>query len=134
MNPRFQNSPHFKNYWEKGNGKELLDWANIKPNPETFQKFAPLYHQVDDLGDEVVKETYLKLPYQEASSLIKKYSVEPISENTPVSENLKKFFLQMQETPVWFDENLANKGARFCMRTGANGLIILRDFTLMGGL
>lgn len=133
MNPKFQNSLHFKNYWEKGNGKELLDWANLKSNPETFQKFAPLYHQVDDLGDEVVKETYLKLPYKEASSLIKKYSEEPISENSEVSENLKKFFLQLQETPDWFDENLANKGARFCMRTGANGLIILRDFTLMGG-
>ncbi|KIA88025.1 hypothetical protein SAMN05421876_1131 [Kaistella jeonii] len=133
MKPKFQNSPHFINYWKKGNGKELLDWSNIKPDFETFQKFAPLYHQVDDLGDEVVKETYLKLPYNEASSLIKKYSESSISENEETSESLKKFFLQMQEIPYWFDENLANVGARFCMRTGANGLIILRDFTLMGG-
>ena len=132
MKPRFQNSTHFKNYWEKGNGKELLDWANIKPNPETFQKFAPLYHQIDDLGDDVVKETYLKLPYKEASSIIKKYSTEPLSDSEG-DENLKKFFRPFQETPDWFDENSANIGARFCMRTGANGLIILRDFTLMGG-
>ena len=133
MKPKFQNSPHFINYWEKGNGKELLDWSNIKPDFETFQKFAPLYHQVDDLGDEVVKETYLKLPYNEASSLIKKYSENPISENEEAPESLKKFFLQTQDIPDWFDEKLANVGARFCMRTGANGLIILRDFTLMGG-
>ena len=39
----------------------------------------------------------------------------------------------MQEIPDWYDENLANTGARFCMRTGMNALIILRDFTLMGG-
>lgn len=132
MKDKYQNSTHFQNYWEKGNGKELLDWANIKPNPETFQKFAPLYHQIDDLGDDVVKETYLKLPYKDASSIIKKYSTEPLSDSEG-DENLKKFFRPFQETPDWFDENSANIGARFCMRTGANGLIILRDFTLMGG-
>lgn len=39
----------------------------------------------------------------------------------------------MQEVPAWFDENLANIGARLCMRSGTNALIILRDFVLMGG-
>jgi hypothetical protein len=133
MQPKFQNSPHFKNYWEDGNGKELLDWAGIKPNPQNFQKFAPLYHKIDILGDEVVKKTYLKIAYKEASSLIKKYSERPLSDNDGESPNLKNFFFQLQKIPLWFDENLANIGARFCMRTGANALIILRDFTLMGG-
>ncbi|MDQ0477413.1 hypothetical protein QF004_001942 [Chryseobacterium sp. MDT2-18] len=133
MTPKFQNATHFKNFWEQGNGKELLDWATIKPNFQTFQKFAPLYHEVDELGDAAVKETYLKLKYKEASTLIKKYSEEQISENEDAPESVKNLFLQMQDIPDWFDENLANVGARFCMRTGANGLIILRDFTLMGG-
>ena len=133
MKPKFQHSPHFINFWESGNGKELLDWSGIQPNPETFQKYAALYHEVDILGDEVVKETYLKLPYKEASSFIKKYSENPISKNDDAPESLKKLFFQMQEIPTWFDKDLANKGARFCMRTGANGLMILRDFTLMGG-
>ena len=133
MTPKFQNATHFKNFWEQGNGKELLDWAEIKPDFQTFQKYIPLYHQVDELGDAVVKETYLKLKYKEASSLIQKYSTQSISENDDAPENVKKLFLQLQKTPDWFDENLANVGARFCMRTGANGLMILRDFTLMGG-
>lgn len=133
MTPKFQNATHFKNFWEQGNGKELLDWANIKPNFQTFQKFAPLYHEVDDLGDAAVKETYLKLKYTEASALMKKYSEEKVSENDDSPESVKQLFIQMQEIPEWLDENLANVGARFCMRTGANGLIILRDFTLMGG-
>lgn len=133
MIPKFQNATHFKNFWEKGNGKELLDWALIKPNLKTFQKYIPLYYQVDELGDNVVKETYLKLQYKEARALIHQYSTEPIAENDEGPENVKKLFLQLQETPVWFDKDLANQGARFCMRTGANGLMILRDFTLMGG-
>lgn len=131
--PRFHNAPHFKNFWEKGNGKELLDWADFKPDLGNFEKYASLYHEVDDLSDDLVKETYLKLPYSEASALIKKYSTSKISENADEPESLKRFFLQMQEVPNWFDEDLANNGARLCMRSGTNALIILRDFVLMGG-
>ena len=133
MTPKFQDATHFKNYWEKGNGKELLDWAVIKPDVLNFQKFSTLYHQVDELGDEAVKETYLKLKYKDASAIIQKYSQQPVTEDREAPESVKKLFLQMQEIPDWYDENLANTGARFCMRTGMNALIILRDFTLMGG-
>ena len=133
MTPKFQKATHFKNFWEQGNGKEILGWSGIKPDIQTFYKFAPLYHQVDDLGDEVVKETYLKLKYKEASAIIHKYSAQSISESDDAPESVTKLFLQLQEIPYWFDKDLANKGARFCMRTGANGLMILRDFTLMGG-
>uniref|UniRef100_UPI002F944B5A oxygenase MpaB family protein n=1 Tax=Kaistella sp. TaxID=2782235 RepID=UPI002F944B5A len=131
--PRFHNAPHFKNFWEKGNGKELLDWADVTPDLGNFEKYASLYHEVDNLSDDLVKETYLKLPYPEASALIKKYSKSKISENADEPESLKRFFLQMQEVPKWFDEDLANSGARLCMRSGTNALIILRDFVLMGG-
>lgn len=130
---KLPNNNEFNNFWTRGNGKELLDWAQIKPDPQTFKKFAPLYHQIDDLGDAVVKETYLKLPYKDAGALIEKYSQNHISESDAAPEHVQKMFLQMQEIPAWFDEDLANKGARFCMRTGANGLITLRDFSLMGG-
>ena len=110
MTPKFHNDLHFKNFWEKGNGKELLDWADLQPNPLVFQKYAPLYHQVDVLGDDVVKETYLKLKYKDASALIQKYSEQPIAANDDEPESLKKFFLQLQEIPDWYDQNLANAG------------------------
>lgn len=131
--PQFHNAAHFKNFWEKGNGKDLLDWAEFKPDIKDFTKFSSLYHQVDDLGDHAVKETYLKMPYPQASSLVKRYSTSKITENDDAPESLKKLFLQMQTVPDWFDENLVNIGARFCMRSGTNALIILRDFVLMGG-
>ena len=131
--PKFKDSEHFKTFWAKGNGKQLLDWSGWKPTFENFEKFAHLYYQVDELGDNAVNDTYLKLPYNEASALVQQFSKNKISENDDAPESLKKIFLQMQEIPEWFDENLANIGARFCMRTGTNALIILRDFTLMGG-
>lgn len=133
VQPKFYNSEHFQTFWNKGNGKELLDWADIKIDVNHFEKYAHLYHEVDELGDHVVKDTYLKLPYHEASAIVQKYSKNKISESDNVPESLKNMFLQMQEVPDWYDENLANTGARFNMRTGTNALIILRDFTLMGG-
>lgn len=133
MTPKYENATHFKNFWQHGNGKELLDWSGTEPDPKIFHRFAPLFHQVDDLGDAVVRDTYLKLPYKEASALIHKYTVAPLSETADVPDSLRKLFLQMQHIPEWFDEDLANVGARFCMRTGTNALIVLRDFSLMGG-
>lgn len=35
--PIFYNSEHFKNFWEKGNGKELLDWAGFTPDIQNFE-------------------------------------------------------------------------------------------------
>lgn len=131
--PRFHNAPHFKNFWEEGNGRDLLDWADFNPDIRDFGKFSFLYHQIDELGDEAVRASYLKLPYPDASALIKKYSATKITESDDAPEIVKKLFLQMQEVPAWFDENLANIGARLCMRSGTNALIILRDFVLMGG-
>lgn len=133
MIPKLQHNQNFKNYWENGNGKQLLDWAATQPNIPTYHRYLPLYRQIDEVADDVVKDTYQKLNYAQASGIIQKYSKESISENDDRPESVKKLFLQMQEIPDWFDVNLANIGARFCMRTGANGLIILRDFTLMGG-
>lgn len=133
IEPKFKDSEHFKTFWAKGNGKQLLDWSGWKPTFENFENFAHLYYQVDELGDNAVNDTYLKLPYNEASALVQQFSKNKISENDDAPESLKKLFLQMQEVPNWFDEDLANNGARLCMRSGTNALIILRDFVLMGG-
>lgn len=131
--PEFYNAPHFRDYWEHGNGHELIQWSGYQPDIQKFAKFAHLYHETDQIADFVVKDTYLKLPYHEASALISRCSEQPVSEEDEIPQSLKAMFLQMQELPKWYDEELANVGARFNMRSGTNALIILRDFTLMGG-
>lgn len=131
--PLFFNHPHFREYWNSGNGKELLDWANISVNIRDFDQYAHLYHEIDELADETVKETYLKLPYPEAYKLIRLCSGKNFPIDPVIPESVNRLFLQMREVPAWFNPNLANKGARLCMRTGTNALIVLRDFTLMGG-
>ena len=131
--PSFKNSAHFQKFWNEGNGKELIKWSGWKPSFKNFEKYSHLYYQFDELADYTVKQTYMKLPYSEASALVQKFSQNKISDDDDAPEHLKKMFLQMQKTPDWFNEKLANAGARLCMRSGTNALIILRDFTLMGG-
>ena len=131
--PIFYNSPHFRNFWESGNGKELLDWAELSPDIRKFDRFSHLYYLVDEPGDAAVKETYLSMPYPEASRIIETATKQPVDQDSDLPPAVKNLFLQMQEIPDWFDQELANTGARFCMRSGVNSLIILRDFSLMGG-
>ena len=131
--PIFYNSEHFKNFWEKGNGKELLDWAGFTPDIQNFEKYAHLYYLVDEIGDAAVQETYLSLSYPQASAIIDKASKQQITTESNLGPAVKDLFLQMQQVPDWYNEELARKGARFCMRSGVNSLIILRDFSLMGG-
>ena len=131
--PQFYDAEHFRNFWEKGNGKELLDWAGVSVDINKFDQFAHLYHEVDILGDNAVSDTYLKLPYPEASALVHTCSTSEVSENDGAPDSLKKLFTQMRHVPDWFDKDLANVGARLCMRSGTNSLIILRDLSLMGG-
>lgn len=131
--PLFHNAPHFRDYWERGNGHQLITWAGYKPDICLFEKYAHLYYATDQAADRVVEDTYLKLPYNEAAALIRRCSEQQVTETDDVPESLKTMFLQMQAKPDWYSEDLANIGARFNMRSGTNALIILRDFTLMGG-
>lgn len=133
LTPKYQNAPHFLDYWERGNGKDLLEWASWTPNFENFSDYAPLYHEVDELGDAVVNDTYLKLPFHEANTLVKNYSENKLLPEHEAPESIKRLFSQLQTVPDWWDKELGNVGARLCMRSGTNALIVLRDFTLMGG-
>ena len=46
--PTFIQSQHFKNFWEKGNGKQLLDWAEYKVDVEKFKN-----HKILDIVDQI---------------------------------------------------------------------------------
>ncbi|MHA6726985.1 oxygenase MpaB family protein [Chryseobacterium sp. A301] len=131
--PRFHQSPHFKEFWTKGMGKRLLDWSGGQPSLEGFEKRSPLYYQIDSLADQVVTDTYKAMPYPKASSLISKYIKKENTASEPQVESLVKLLTQMRTRPDWYNPELANLGARLCMRGGVNSLMVLRDYSLMGG-
>ncbi|MBB4806406.1 hypothetical protein HNP38_001678 [Chryseobacterium defluvii] len=133
LQPRFKDSPHFKNFWEKGNGKQLIELSGAEVSFDNFEKFAHYYDHIDNAGDEVVKEVYFTKKFHEASKEIEHYIRNGVTEQDNVPESIKKLFFQTQRKPEWLDKELLKNGAELCMRSGLDALISLRDYCLIGG-
>ncbi|WP_228379085.1 oxygenase MpaB family protein [Chryseobacterium piperi] len=133
LHPRFKDSVHFKDFWEKGNGKQLIEISGAKVSLNDFEKFSSYYYDIDQTGDEVVKDIYFTKKFHEASKEIEQYIRNGISETDNVPESVKKLFIQTQRKPEWLNDQLLKSGAELCMRCGLDSLISLRDYCLMGG-
>lgn len=133
LQPRFKDSAHFKDFWTKGNGKQLLDFTDTNVDFKDFEKFSPYYYHVDEIGDQVVRDVYLTKKFSEASKEIEDYIRNGVSENDNVPESVKRLFQQTQKIPDWLDYDLLKSGAELCMRSNLDSLISLRDYCLIGG-
>ncbi|AZA52106.1 oxygenase MpaB family protein [Chryseobacterium sp. G0201] len=133
LQPRFKDSQHFKDFWSKGNGKQLTEFSGAEVSFRDFEKFAPYFYHVDEIGDEVVKDVYLTKKFSEGSKEIEGYIRNGVSENDNVPESVKKLFSQTQHVPEWLDYDLLKSGAELCMRSNLDSLISLRDYCLIGG-
>lgn len=132
--PTFKEAKHFKNFWEKGNGKELAEWSGAQLSFKNFDRFSPLHSQCDELADHAVQELLdLKKSFPETMALLARASQKPAGSNKELSPALKKLLLQIQNEPDWVDWDLLEKGASLCRRSGLSSLIVLRDYCLMGG-
>lgn len=131
--PRFKDSPHFRSFWEKGNGKQLIDFSGAEVSFKNFEQFSAFFYHADEIGDEVVKEVYLVKKFHEASREIENYIRNGVAEGDNVPDSVKKLFAQTQKVPEWLDYSLLKSGAELCMRCNLDSLISLRDYCLMGG-
>src|SRR5690554_6235132 len=73
LTPRYKNFPHFRAYWEEGNGKDLIEWSGAEVSFKKFEEKTHLYHKVDVLGDEVVTDFYQGKTYREANQAIEQH-------------------------------------------------------------
>lgn len=133
IGPKYHLDSAFKHFWQKGNGREMIEMSGAEVSLEGFEKFAHLYHEVDTLGDSAAREIFFSERIHEAFHLIETTARNGVQPHDNLPEHFKKVLLQMQERPAWLDEYLLNKGSELCRRSGLSGLIVLRDFTLMGG-
>ena len=133
LQPRFANSEHFKHFWQIGNGKKLIDWTGAEVNLERFDEFSSLFYQVDEKGDSVVRDLFLKKPFPEAMEKVEGYIRNGVSPSDDVPESIKELFSECQDVPDWVNQELLKRGAEVCMKSGVDGMISLRDYSLMGG-
>lgn len=133
IQPRFKDAPHFKHFWERGNGKQLVEFSGAEVSFKDFDAFSPSFYHIDEVGDNVVKEIYFTKKFHEASREIEQYIRKGISETGNIPESVKKLFTQTQHIPEWLDYDLLKAGAELCMRSNLDSLISLRDYCLIGG-
>ncbi|KMQ59912.1 hypothetical protein ACM39_18300 [Chryseobacterium sp. FH2] len=133
LQPHFKNSKHFKDFWTKGNGRQLIEFSGAEVSFNDFEKFSQYFYHVDNIGNEVAKDVYLTKKFQEASREIEDYIRNGVFENDNVPESVKKLFSQTQKIPDWLDYDLLKNGAELCMRSNLDSLISLRDYCLIGG-
>ncbi|MEO6681524.1 MAG: oxygenase MpaB family protein [Ginsengibacter sp.] len=133
LHPRFQDAIHFKNYWENGNGKKMIEWSGAEVSLKDFDQYAPLYHKADELGDQVVNEFYAIKPYAEASKEMESYLRTGIPQHAVVPDSVCKLIEYSETLPAWINQKLLQLGAENCMRSGLSAFISLRDYTLLGG-
>lgn len=132
MHPEYKNAPHFINFWNKGNGKELTDWSRARLSFSEFEKFAPLYHTTDRLGDHVAKDLFLNQPFRSALHEFDEY-VTRNSTRGEIPESVQKLLQQTETLPDWLDWKTLETGSELCRKGNLNSLISLRDYSLMGG-
>lgn len=81
----------------------------------------------------MIKELYLKLGFNAANNVVKNALEQGIQSipNAPLS--LVNLFNQLDNAPKWLDWNKIDRGSDFCRRSSEFGLLVLRNFCLMGG-
>jgi hypothetical protein len=126
-------SPGFDFYWKHGRGRKMLKKLSEIPEKDVIEQRIPLLFEFDQLADEVVNDTYLKLGYQQTNTILNAIFESGIDSVPEAPESLKKLFREVTAVPEWLDWTKIEHGSAFCRRSGPLGLIVLRNYCLMGG-
>lgn len=119
---------HNDHFWKTGNGKDFLNWANLKTSDfnENFdeQLFYQYDIEVDELAEKWLKNDSFKKIMQSLHRNIE-------DETLPLEYiNLKN---ELSKVPDWVDFSLIEEGCKLSERSGLDGLMVLRNFALLGG-
>lgn len=119
---------NYKTFWAHGNGKDFLGWTNISENDLISTYRTNLFEKFDGDFDSLT-ENWLKNGHFNSimSSLHSKKEVRGLP------EDYIKFKKNLQVVPDWVDMNLILEGCQLSERSGLTGLLILRNFALLGG-
>lgn len=123
-----ENSRHIEYFWEKGNGRDFLNWSNasIESNVEDFP--TELFHEYDHQVDEMVSNWIQKGEFRAIMQFL-----HGTANYDKLPENFKDFYNSLNKVPDWVDFDLIELGAQLCQRSGLMGLLVLRNFALLGG-
>lgn len=126
-------SPGFSEHWNHGSGKKMLSQLSSIPSQSQIEQTSQYYWEYDKLSDEIIQDVFKSLGHRQAHELLNNILQHGIDQIPDVPQSLRTLFTEVQKIPDWLDEELLETGAAFCRRTGPLGLIVLRNYSLMGG-
>lgn len=116
---------HNNLFWQRGNGREFIHWAGAEV-PETDFSTA-IFYKVDEEMDALV-EGWMK---NGELKFIMKSLHSGEEKNLP--QDYKDFLDENRAVPGWVDWELMEAGCSLSERSGLSGLLVLRNFALLGG-
>ncbi|SEL10907.1 oxygenase MpaB family protein [Parapedobacter koreensis] len=127
------NTSSFAHYWANDVGIDLLKKLANTPDMKNADAFVPYLFQADDRGDALVKDLLVNSSFPNTLRVLETYLRE--LGNVPLDKRnvLDRFFSQVDTSPAWLDNELLSAGVTFSQRSGLSGLVVLRDYCLMGG-
>jgi hypothetical protein len=119
---------HITYFWNKGNGKDFLSWSNVSEDQLKGAFPDDLFHQVDDKVDKLVSEWIAEKSFGD----IMQYLNGKNNTDT-LPQSFIDFQTEFSKVPDWVDFKLIESGTNLSQRAGLNALLILRNFSLLGG-
>lgn len=126
------NTTSFHFYWTKGIGVSLLTKLPTTPDLAHAAQFIPLLYQYDTACDQLVEQLHLKIGFVKGQQLIRDYLRGRVIEADYVGL-ISEFMDTLPLEPEWLDRQKIEQGIKLSQRSGLTGLIVLRDYCLMGG-
>lgn len=131
---RYQiNRSSFAHYWQKGIGVELLKKIGSVPDIKNAEHFVPYLFDYDKEADNIIEQIHKKIGFTEGQKLIDKYFERSLDTKDPSYNLLDKFIRTMKSMAAKFDMEQIQHGILLSQRSAISGLIVLRDYCLMGG-
>lgn len=127
------NTSSFAHYWTKGIGRKLLDTLGFRPDLSRADQYVPYLFQLDEAGDRVIHQLHERIGFAKAQSLVEDYMDDPGKAPGEYRGVLDTFFGGIEAAPAWLDTDLLHMGVQLSQRSGIPGLVVLRDYCLMGG-
>lgn len=122
------NTKNNEKFWTDGNGNDFLKWANFNLQSQNTTFSKDLFRQYDSKLDVLVKKWSKEGTLSSIMSYL--HTLQP-------DENLDSEFLQFKDSlstvPSWLNFDLIHQGAILSQRSGLIGLLVLRNFALLGG-
>ncbi|MDO5509976.1 MAG: oxygenase MpaB family protein [Weeksellaceae bacterium] len=123
--------PHFRQFWEQGTGKEIQAWTGAELNFDLWDQLSPYYFHTDQLADRVMQEVFEHKGFEQGMQYV--FSALRNAADHTVHPAVRDLLQDMISTAMQQNSAQLAPGGQLCQRAGLSSLMVLRDYSLMGG-